>query len=112
MKSTSITPEMGEKSFTYTPVVACIGGLFAFGVVYDRVSHWALNQKWGESKSSLFVVVGVAVTVTAMAPLIGWRAVRWLFWGFLASGIPMVFGQLHRHHRNQLRAEARMKEWS
>lgn len=112
MKSTNFCPELPPSSPSFYRILACCGGLLVFGLIYDQISSSLLRRDWGEQKSSLFVVIGVAITVAGMVPVIGWRAARWLFVGFTASGTPMIVGQFRRYTRNLRRARSRMAEWS
>ena len=112
MKSTKYCPELPPSAPSLSRILACCSGLLAFGLAYDQISSSLLRRDWGEQKSSLFVVVGVATTVMGMMPLIGWRAARWLLLGFAASGTPMIAGQFRRYARNIRRARSRMTDWS
>lgn len=75
----------------------------AFGALYNWFTSESERRGWIDGFTSLYVVVGVAVTVVLMAPLIGWRDVGLLALAFAASGVSMVTGSVGRyiHHREQ-----------
>jgi hypothetical protein len=73
-------------------------GLLAFGVGYDAlVTHLNRRPEGHKGYTSYLVVVGVAVTVTATLPFIGLRNYLILVLAFIASGVPMIFGDIRRY---------------
>jgi len=80
--------------------------LFAFGFAYDRLVAWLKQRTTGYT--SITVVVGVAVTLLAAIPLIGWPNVLTIALLFVASGFWMIVGSLMRHAKKE--AEAAAKE--
>jgi hypothetical protein len=73
-------------------------GLVVFGVGYNAFVAYLERQPGGhEGFTGLLVVVGVAVTVLMLWPLIGAEAVCRLMVGFAASGAPMVAGSVRRY---------------
>lgn len=93
---------MDSAAIGWTTVVAM--ALIAFGYGYNTWIH-AINRSIGRTPlASLFVVLGVAVTV-AGAGIIVWI---WYGWqmaayhvvidaaAFLATGVPMILGDVNR----------------
>jgi hypothetical protein len=79
-------------------IVIMVCGLLLFGIVYDLlVTH--LNQRPAGHRgyTAFLVVVGVAVTVTATLPIIGFENYLILVIAFIASGIPMITGDMRRY---------------
>lgn len=72
-------------------------GLFIFGCLYNWWVSWVNRQGYSDGYTALLVVVGVAVTVGATGVLVGWQTVLILFLAFVASGTPMVAGDVYRH---------------
>ncbi|MEZ4864486.1 MAG: hypothetical protein R3C14_24440 [Caldilineaceae bacterium] len=72
-------------------------GLFGFGILYNKtVAH--LNRKYGQhGYTSFFVVFGVFSTLAALSTRIGAMNTMRIAAGFVASGLPMVFGDTTRH---------------
>jgi hypothetical protein len=83
-------------------MLVIILGLFVFGMGFDRFVNYLANQPGGhEGFTSLLVVVGVAITVIMLWPLIGAEAICYLAVGFAASGVPMVYGSVRRYMRQR-----------
>jgi len=79
-----------------------VGALVIFGVAYDRAVAELGNRPGGHAGfTALLVVVGVAVTVLMLWPLLGTDAVEILVVGFCASGVPMVAGSVQRYLRSR-----------
>lgn len=111
-----------EIRLDYGAVLAVVGaitlaGLYLFGLAYDRrVTGWQEHHGLDEGYVALEVVAGVAITVSALFPLwLVWFV--WLPWpgafnalfiwlsllaGFLASGLPMIRGDILRHAQRKL----------
>lgn len=89
-----------HKPTTISRVLAVGGGLFAFGVAFDRFTGWFNRQPKGEERSAFLVVIGTAVTVLARQGLPA--GLFWDFFAFACSGLPMIWGQNDRlESRNQ-----------
>lgn len=69
--------------------------LFMFGLVYAILIRW-LSKKKVKGQTAYSVVFGVAVTVTAMGPVIGWQNVLYVLAGFAASGLWMILEDVQR----------------
>ena len=82
--------ELGKDLLAYA-------GLFGFGLFYNRlVAH--TNQKYGQhGYTSLLVVFGVFVTLTALSTRIGPVNTLKIAAGFVASGLPMILGDTNRY---------------
>lgn len=72
-------------------------GLLVFGTGYNVLVSRLEERRKEEAIVSLLVVVGVAVTVLSVWPLIGRRRVAVLLRAFVASGTPMIAGSLSRY---------------
>lgn len=82
--------------------VAILVGLALFGVVFDQVVARLGKIPGGhEGFTALLVVIGVAVTLSALWPLIGTEAYFTLVAGFVCSGVPMIAGNVARYVRNR-----------
>jgi hypothetical protein len=95
-----------------------IGGLFAFGYLYDRFVGWLEREGYDEGYTAILVVVGTLVTLLASIPVdvavlqfsLGearspWAIAPVLFLGklatFAASGAPMVVGSITRYAKRR-----------
>jgi hypothetical protein len=68
-----------------------------FGLAFNKFTEVSERHGWMDGYTSIYVVLGVAVTVTMMGPIIGWEAVMLLAAGFALSGAPMIVGSIARH---------------
>lgn len=82
------------------------GGLALFGVAYNKGVEWLDERQVSHPYTSLLVVVGTGVTVTATIPLIGRRAAAAVLGGFVAAGLPMVAGSIERWIGRELKGQA------
>jgi len=82
-------------------------GLLAFGVVFNDFVTRAGEHKDGYTW--LLVVVGVLVTLLGVA-LISWQAAVLTLIAFVASGIPMIVGDVARYVGARRDAMARQRE--
>jgi len=75
-------------------LVLAVEAVFAF--FYNR---WVAKHqdKNGGIYTAFYVAGGVLVTVALMALVIGWLAALLMLTGFVASGLPMMLGSMHRH---------------
>jgi divalent metal cation (Fe/Co/Zn/Cd) transporter len=79
--------------------------LVLFGVAFDHAVTEMERHPGGHAGfTSLLVMVGVAVTVLLLWPMLGTEAVCILAFGFLASGVPMVVDSVVRHMRERAAA--------
>lgn len=69
-------------------------GLFLFGVIFAVVVYQMGDKHRGYT--SLLVAVGVAVTVASSFQIIGWSDVFWIFLAFVATGGPMIAGDIYK----------------
>jgi uncharacterized membrane protein len=88
-------------------IIPAIIGLFLFGVIYAIIVYF-MNGKH-EGYTALLVVVGVAVTVAASGPVIGWDVVIYLALAFAASGVPMIVGDVIRGIKRREAAERQLQ---
>lgn len=85
--------------------------LLLFGIVFNWTTEWAEKKGYTQGYLSLFVMVGVGVTVLSTAIISPVFALITLG-AFIASGTPMIVGSIWRHVRErerqleQLRREA------
>jgi hypothetical protein len=83
-------------------LIALALGLMMFGIGFNAFVEWLERRPLGHHGYTAFlVVIGVAVTVLASWPIIGFKAVLTLIVAFLASGIPMVVGSIARYMRER-----------
>src|SRR3972149_9255178 len=91
-------------------------GLFCFGVLWNSLVDWLRERK--EGYVSLMVVGGVLVTLGGIA-FISWPAAILGLAAFVASGLPMVIGEIVRTIQKremtlripQMIAEDRLREF-
>ena len=85
-------------------LIGAVGfGLFFYGCAYDGLVNHLGDKKDGYT--SLLVVGGVLVTLAAVA-LVYWPAAVICAIAFMASGLPMIVGDIYRAIR---RREAALK---
>lgn len=94
--------QITENSTTISRVIAVGGGLFLFGIAFDRFTGWFNRQAKGEERSAFLVAAGTAVTVVARQGLPAGLA--WDFFAFGCSGLPMMWGQHSRFEGMKERA--------
>lgn len=83
----------------------------AFGLVMFGLAFNGLMERMGERKAgytSLFVVAGVVVTLAGVA-IVDWQAALLCASGFVASGTPMVIGDVARAIQARDQALAQMR---
>lgn len=85
-----------------------LGALHALSWLYNALIAWTERQGYLEGFTSISVVVGVAYTVAAVGPWIGWENVQLLALAFGASGIPMIAGSIARHAIARRQEESHM----
>ena len=78
-------------------IVLCVAEL-VFGVLFNAFTAKSERGGWIEGLTSLYVALGVAVTILIVTPLIGWNNAIVLIMAFVCSGIPMILGSLYRHN--------------
>lgn len=77
-------------------IMAMAVALFAFGFAYNKLIAWIERNHYDEGFTSLFVVVGVMVTLGAVA-LLDVNAAGLVLVAFAASGFWMVVGGWGRY---------------
>lgn len=96
-----------EIALDWRVIGAVVFGLLMFGVGFNE---WV--GRLGEHKAgytALLVVVGVIVTLTGVA-LISWQAAAICAVAFVASGVPMIVGDIVRHVNARREAMQRQRE--
>lgn len=93
----------------FSLVLAVYVGLFIFGIIFNVVVTFAERRGWMEGYTSLAVVLGVLVTIGAVA-LISWQFALVTLGAFAFSGLPMVAGSIGRHVTARERSQRRMIE--
>lgn len=71
--------------------------LILFGIFYNWFTSWAKEHGFNEGYTWLLVVLGVAITLLASGPVVGWGNVLVLFIFFACSGSAMAIGDIWRH---------------
>lgn len=84
---------MCESGVDWALFGAVLFGLVMFGVAYNALIHVLGNRKAGYV--SLLVTGGVLITL-AGATLICWQAALIVLGCFVASGLPMIVGEIYR----------------
>lgn len=75
--------------------------LFLFGVLFNRLVQ-QLGRKYGDhGYTAWLVVIGVGFTIIGVLPQIGLRNGLQLLLAFVASGSPMIAGDVLRHLRDE-----------
>lgn len=73
-------------------IVSAIFLLLIFGYFYNRLMD---SLKDGDEHTSLYVAIGVAVTLMFVS-FFSWKAGLLALFFFAASGLPMIFGEFRR----------------
>ena len=76
-------------------------GLTMFGIAFNLVVGWMKEHK--EGYTALLVALGVLVTL-AGAALINWQGALITLLCFMASGVPMIGGDIYRHVSTRAKA--------
>jgi hypothetical protein len=90
-------------NWTNSAIIPTLIGLFLFGVVFAALVYRSNGKHHGYT--AFLVVIGVAVTVGATGPVIGWDRVIFLTLAFAASGISMIAGDIYREIKRRDHAE-------
>jgi len=87
----------GNLSGINTGVLAALYlGLLLFGIGFNALTAWAERNGYIKGYTSLFVALGVGLTVAATAVInLAFALVTAV--AFIASGLPMIVGSLLRH---------------
>ena len=80
-----------------------IGGLLAFGVLYNAFVGWLIHNGYEEGYVALLVVAGTLVTLGGVA-LVDVRSAVLALVCFGASGTPMVIGSIWRYMQRRQQA--------
>lgn len=97
MNQTDCKLTANRREMTRRRFVAAFVGLLGFGAVYDQLVAECHRRGYDDGYTSLLVVGGVGVTLAAAAPVIGRRNAERVFWLFVASGVPMIVGDIGRY---------------
>lgn len=79
---------------------------FCFNLLVEQLDR----RGWMKAFTSLMVVGGVAGTLLAMVPVVGWQVTAVFFGAFASSGFWMVVGSLHRFVQQQNRELEEIRE--
>ncbi|CAK0772721.1 conserved membrane hypothetical protein [Gammaproteobacteria bacterium] len=71
--------------------------LFVFGWVYNALVMMAEKQHYTEGYMSLIVAFGVGMTLLPFAFFTPPLSVMYIYFAFMASGLPMILGSIWRH---------------
>jgi uncharacterized membrane protein YraQ (UPF0718 family) len=88
-------------------IAALLAGLLFFGIAYDVLVTRLAHRKDGYT--ALLVVGGVLVTLGAMA-LVSWQCALLTLGFFVASGTPMIIGDIVRSIRQREETMKRFKD--
>lgn len=91
-------------------IIATGAILFAFGTAYNWLVAELTRRGYADGYVWLEVVIGVAVTVVAAGPTIGWPAAILMGIYFSASGLPMAIGDIWRHVQARRREAQERRE--
>jgi hypothetical protein len=89
-----------------------LAGLALFGISYNWVIGYFERKGYLEGYTALAVVLGVLVTLGAVA-LVDWLAAVLCLAAFCASGVPMLGGSIWRHmqaRRAEIEAERQAQQ--
>jgi hypothetical protein len=78
-------------------ILAVYFGLLIAAILYNRFVVEEMEKRGVDGYEWAQVVGGVAFTIAAVIPLIGWTAFLFVLGAFAASGTPMVVGAIKRH---------------
>ncbi len=90
-----------EKAIDWTVFGLSLAGLFLVCVFYALAVRMLSKEKL-EGQTAWAVVIGVAITLTAMLPFFGLEIVAYILCYFVAAGIPMIIEYIDRVHREQV----------
>lgn len=87
--------------FPIFPLAVCLLSLLLFGIGFNSLVRWSNDR--GVVPVSFAVVIGVIVTL--LVPTLFFVSLKLFFWQFsicmllcfVASGTPMIWGNVHRH---------------
>lgn len=77
--------------------LAVLAGLLLFGLAYNWAVARIEQAVPDHGYTAIWVIGGVAITVLATVPLIGWQAALIVLGAFAASGLVMTLGSIQRH---------------
>lgn len=84
-------------------------GLFLFGCVYNLLVAWLVRKGYAEGYMGFIVAVGVGTTLlpfTFMTCVSIW----WVLYGFAASGVPMILGDVWRYIKPRAEEQAHERQ--
>ena len=88
---------MNLSATTLLPLFYTLALLVCFGIGWNYLID-RMHAKGIEGATWAMVAGGVATTVLTAGPLIGWQNVAILFLCFVASGAPMIVGDVRRFY--------------
>jgi hypothetical protein len=99
-------------SINWSTFAIVAAALFSFSIIYNQFITWLADRQ--EGYTSLLVVAGVMVTLIGYAFISGIVQALIVAGLFLASGLPMIAGEVTRviQKRNHIRGEVEKKAWS
>lgn len=77
--------------------LAVLAVLLLFGLAYNWAVARIEQAVPDHGYTAIWVIGGVAVTLLATVPLIGWRDALIVLAAFAASGLAMTVGSIQRH---------------
>lgn len=92
------------------PIRRVLAGLFALSLLYDRgVIRRGDRAGWLEPYTAFTVVAGVLYTLAGVW-MVDRKAAALTFWAFVASGTPMILGDLERYLERARNGDAALQE--
>ena len=86
-----------QDNYKFERHIAAMGGLFLFGLGYDRFVGWLERNGYERGVTALLVVVGTMITLLPILGIWGIKAFFRTFSLFAASGSPMIAGSVWRY---------------
>jgi hypothetical protein len=94
-----------ELSINWNEYAAVLVGLHAVSWGYNAMVAWFSRNGYSDGYTAIQVVVGVLYTLAGLALVMRVEDVLLVCGGFIASGIPMIIGDLARYVKMRRREE-------
>lgn len=82
-------------------IAVVLGVLTGTGILYNWFVAWLQRKGYDEGYTALLVAVGVMFTLAGASCLVGIQAIIIITWCFVASGTPMILGDVWRYVRSR-----------
>lgn len=87
---------------------AVLSAAFIYGLAYNAFVAWLNRTGRGEGYTSILVVAGTLVTLAFASILIGLLHTLLVLLVFVATGLPMVLGDLYRYTEARRKAREQL----